>query len=90
MFYVKVATRKGDTVFQITDKNVYTKCPECGKEHTVNLEEIIKDKGKAFSLRGTRVLCPKCSNISKELIALFKNTARHQKQLGKDSHNEHT
>lgn len=91
MFYVKVERGIGAIPIQLTNKNVYTKCPECGKDHVVDLEEIIKDKGEAFSLRGTRVLCPKCSKDSKELIALFKNTARNQKkQLGKDSHNEHT
>ena len=42
MFYIKVATKTGDTIYQITDKNVYTKFPECGKDHTVNLEEIIR------------------------------------------------
>lgn len=91
MFYIKVATKAGNTIYQITDKNVYTKCPECGKDHTVNLEEIIRNKGEEFSLRGTRVLCPKCSDENKELLALFRDTARNQKkQLGKDSHNEHT
>lgn len=90
MFYVKAELKSGVVVMQITDKNVYTKCPECGKDYNVNLEEIIRNKGKEFDLRGTKVLCPKCSDENKELIALFKNTAKHQKQLGKDSHNEHT
>jgi Zn finger protein HypA/HybF involved in hydrogenase expression len=86
MFYVKATTRTGEMPIQLTSNNVYTICPVCGKDHIVDLEEIIRNKDKEFSLRKTTVLCPKCSDGSKELIALFKNTAKNQKkQLGKGS-----
>lgn len=55
MFYVK---RMGFKV-EITPENVFTKCPGCGKEHKVNLEDILKDPDTC--LYSTAVYCPACS-----------------------------
>lgn len=88
MFYVKFAAWTGVKIVQLTEKNVYTKCPECGKDHIVNLEELIKE-GKGFNLRTTRVLCPKCSkdnenNENKELMELFRKKTRNQKRAAQE------
>lgn len=41
----------------ITNENVYTVCPQCGKEHCVNLRDVFTD-GDLYS---TQVYCPSCS-----------------------------
>lgn len=81
MFYVKIPVRTGEMPIQLTSENVYTKCPECGKEHIVDLEKLVKEK-KGLNLRTTRVSCPECSLDNKELLALFrKKTAQKGKTL---------
>lgn len=55
MFYMK---HKGNKL-PIRDDNVYTKCPECGREHHVDLQEILST-GNA-DLYSTHVLCGACS-----------------------------
>ena len=44
---------------EIRDDNVYNRCPRCGKEIHVNLEDVFRD-GKA-DLFGTAVFCQRCS-----------------------------
>ena len=60
MFYVK--EQLGDTVevsIEINDENVFCRCPVCGREILVDLEEVLGDgKGDLF---GTAVLCEDCS-----------------------------
>ena len=59
MFYVKERITKGTTVsVNITDKNVYCRCPGCGAEVQVNLEDVFKVKG--VNLIDTEVLCDRC------------------------------
>lgn len=60
MFYVKEPiTDNMEFQMGITDKNVFCRCPVCGKEVPVNLEEVLgKGKGDLF---GTTVLCEDCS-----------------------------
>ncbi|MEA4955885.1 MAG: hypothetical protein VB096_10320 [Pseudoflavonifractor sp.] len=55
MFYMK---HKG-TKLEITGDNVFTTCPQCGKEHSVDLQEIFFT-GNA-DLYSTQVYCHKCS-----------------------------
>lgn len=52
-FYLKHC---GSKVY-ITDENVYTVCPQCGKEHRVNLHDVFTDG----DLCSTQVYCPSCS-----------------------------
>lgn len=52
-FYLKHC---GSKVY-ITDENVYTVCPQCGKEHCVNLHDVFTDG----DLCSTQVYCPSCS-----------------------------
>ena len=55
MFYLK---HKGKRLM-IEPDNVFTICPACGKEHGVDLQDILGD-GEG-DLCGTVVYCGKCS-----------------------------
>ena len=55
MFYLK---HKGKKI-PVEADNVYTICPECGREHTVDLQEILE--GGDADLYGTAVYCEECS-----------------------------
>ena len=59
MFYVKTNLTEGMTVkTEITDENVFCRCPDCGSEVPVDLSEIFNDgEGDLFS---TAVLCREC------------------------------
>ena len=45
----------------ITDGNVFTRCPDCGCEIGVDLNDVIDDG--QLDLHSLRVCCPKCSRI---------------------------
>ena len=56
MFYVKETM--GDAVevnIEINDENVFCRCPHCGSEVQVDLQEILSDGDS--DLFGTAVLC---------------------------------
>lgn len=55
MFYMKHKGKK----LEIRDDNVYTICPGCGKEHKVDLQDILSC-GHA-DLYSTYVYCERCS-----------------------------
>ena len=60
MFYVK--ERLNDSMeisIEITDENVFTHCPMCGSEVSVDIAEILSD-GES-DLYGTAVFCDECS-----------------------------
>lgn len=60
MFHVKTQLNKDAAiVVDITDKNVFTTCPDCGKEVQVDLTDFAGDE--EFDLYGTEVSCPECS-----------------------------
>lgn len=54
MFYLK----KNGQRHTITNDNVFTTCPDCGKEFKVDL---IQDLSKDNDLYTTRICCPACS-----------------------------
>jgi hypothetical protein len=60
MFYIKSKLRNGETVkTDITDENVFTCCPECGRELLVDISEILSDgEGDLFS---TNIICCACT-----------------------------
>ena len=62
MFYMK---HKGEKL-EVRDDNVYTKCPRCGKEHHVDLHDIL---GEGGDLYGTQVYCSLCSDIRRAEMA---------------------
>lgn len=55
MFYLKDNGKK----LPISCDNVYTTCPQCGREHKVDLEEIL-ESGE-HDLDTTQVYCEECS-----------------------------
>ncbi|GHU53456.1 hypothetical protein FACS1894132_05660 [Clostridia bacterium] len=60
MFYTKTKLPTGRTVkTEITDENVFTKCPECGCELPVDLAEILSD-GES-DLFSTSIICSRCT-----------------------------
>lgn len=60
MFYAKETM--GDAVevkIEINNENVFCRCPHCGSEVQVNLQDILSDEdGDLF---GTVVLCENCT-----------------------------
>lgn len=62
MFYVK--EKIGDNAeirIDITGENVFCRCPKCGGETRVFLDEVLKDEDA--DLFGTAVFCDECSRI---------------------------
>ncbi len=60
MFYVK--ERLNDSMeisIEITDENVFCRCPMCGSEVSVDITEFLSD-GES-DLYGTAVFCDECS-----------------------------
>ena len=60
MFYVKEPlTDSVNVTVEIRDDNVFCRCPFCGKELAVDLQDILMDgNGDLF---GTTVLCDTCA-----------------------------
>lgn len=60
MFYIKSKLRNGETIkTDITDENVFTCCPECGREILVDISEIFfNGEGDLFS---TNIICCACT-----------------------------
>jgi len=59
MFYVKQNFGYAEVITEITDENVYCRCPDCGKEVQVDLAEAFADG--EIDLLGTAVLCCECT-----------------------------
>lgn len=55
MFYIK----KNNEKVEIGNENVYTTCPECGKEQMIDLEELFQNE--SVDLNGTAVICEDCT-----------------------------
>lgn len=60
MFYIKTKLPSGKVVrTDITDENVFTSCPGCGRELPVDLAELFSDgEGDLFS---TNIFCAACT-----------------------------
>ena len=65
MFYIKTKQHSGKMVStEITDENVFTRCPGCGREMPVDLAEIFTDgEGDLFR---TKIFCAACTKASAE------------------------
>lgn len=60
-YFVKGAGKAGDSVkLLIEADNVFTTCPDCGKETTADLGWLMKHDPD-FSFHDTRVCCSECS-----------------------------
>ena len=59
MFYIKTKLPDGKMVkTDVTDENVFTHCPECGKEISIDLAELFSDgNGDLYS---SAVICEGC------------------------------
>ena len=58
MVYVKETVSDSmDVTIEINDENVFCRCPRCGDEVQVDLQEILKEE----NLFGTAVFCESCS-----------------------------
>ena len=65
MFYLKTKLANGKVVkTDITDENVFTCCPECGRELSIDLVEVFSDgEGDLFS---TSIICSACTKKRSE------------------------
>lgn len=60
MFYVKEKIGENAEIrIDITDENVFCRCPKCGGETRVFLDEVLRDEDS--DLYGTAVFCDECS-----------------------------
>lgn len=60
MFYVKETMGDAAEVkIEINDENVFCRCPHCGSEVQVNLQDILNHEDS--DLFGTAVLCENCT-----------------------------
>ncbi|CUH96376.1 hypothetical protein P22_2466 [Propionispora sp. 2/2-37] len=60
MFYIKTQINDAvDLTAEIHDDNVFTRCPECGRELAIDLVELLQ--GGESDLYGTAVYCAECS-----------------------------
>ncbi len=61
MFYVKTRLDP-ETVMEvdITDENVFTRCPDCGAEVQIDLNDMVDEDGQ-LDLYGVAVCCAECS-----------------------------
>ena len=60
MFYIKVPLGEGaEITAEITGENVFTRCPQCGSEFSVDLTDVFAD-GEG-DLYGTSIYCESCS-----------------------------
>jgi len=59
MFYTKTAIGNTTIETEINDETVFTRCPRCGKEISIDLQEQFASGD--FSLCGSVVFCTNCS-----------------------------
>ena len=60
-YYVKETTENGGVIrVPITEDNVFTHCPVCGKEHQLNEFIDLVRRGE-FDLYGTAIYCERCA-----------------------------
>ena len=60
MFYVKETMGDAmEVTIEINDENVFCRCPHCGSEVQVDLQEILSDGDS--DLFGPAVLCENCT-----------------------------
>ncbi|WP_251447820.1 hypothetical protein [Vermiculatibacterium agrestimuris] len=65
MFYVKY---KGEEL-QIRKDTVYNKCPRCGKEVKVDLDDLAAGMERGASLLKSGVYCDVCGELAKAELA---------------------
>lgn len=80
MFYVKSQIGENSAIVtEITDENVFTRCPDCGSEIAVDLIDLA-DEGQ-HDLFALGVCCPECSRARwKAAHAEYERSACHGRQ----------
>ena len=80
MFYVKSQIGENSAIVtEITDENVFTRCPDCGSEISVDLSDLA-DEGQ-HDLFALGVCCPECSRARwKAAHAEYERSACHGRQ----------
>ena len=80
MFYVKSQIGENSAIVtEITDENVFTRCPDCGSEIAVALSDLA-DEGQ-LDLFDLGVCCPECSRARwKAAHAGYERSACHGRQ----------
>lgn len=58
MYYIKLMNGTDEIHVEITDENVFTDCPVCGKQKQIDLAEIYKGGGDLYS---TTIYCAECA-----------------------------
>lgn len=81
MFYVKTQIGANTAIVtEITDDNVFTRCPDCGDEIRIDLNDVIDEDGQ-LDLIGLGVCCPECSRVRwKSAHAMCEGSACHAHQ----------
>ena len=60
VFYTKLTLSENSKVItRLSDKNVYSNCPKCGKEVRVNLSDVLKEEDT--DLHTTGIYCKSCA-----------------------------
>lgn len=66
MFYVKSKINEESEIhIDITDENVFTRCPGCGAEIPVDIVEGIRNED--LDLFGTAIYCHECTVIRRTI-----------------------
>lgn len=61
MFYVKTQLNPNTTLTtELNNMNVFTRCPDCGEEMVVDLNDVIDDEN-LFDLFEVGICCTECS-----------------------------
>ncbi len=66
MFFMKHKGKK----LTITEDNIYTICPQCGQEHTVDISDVLSYGGDLY---GTNVFCETCTAKRQKAEEIRKN-----------------
>lgn len=79
MFYVKINDGEKVIKEELTDENVFTVCPKCGKELQIDLAETFPDG--EIDLFGTSIMCKECSKMLLDIRHKAFNLAKETRDM---------
>lgn len=79
MFYVKINDGEKVIKEELTDENIFTICPRCGREIHIDLAETFPNG--EIDLFGTSVMCSECSKMLKEISNKAFNIAKETRDM---------
>ena len=66
-YYIKGTTKAGEPVtLSIEPDSVYTHCPDCGREHTVDIVDLAA--AGDFDLYGSAIYCHECADKRRQTV----------------------